>query len=90
MLFEIVSKRILFLSILEKDYDIRETTVHYFLEYPLCVTYINRVTHGALYLIDHTFRPTFTFVDAFSVDFGWKRTITFTMKKKDGYLNFVA
>ena len=54
-------------------------TIHYFFERLLCVTYINSVTHGALYLIDNIFRPTFTFVDTFSVDFGWKRTITFSI-----------
>ena len=45
-------------------------TIHYFFESLLCVTYINSVTHGAFYLIDNTFRQTFTFVDIFSVDFG--------------------
>ena len=43
-------------------------TIHSFFEGFLCVTYINTITHGAFYLIDNTFRPTFTFVDAFSKD----------------------
>ena len=43
-------------------------TVHSFFECLLCFTYVNRVTHRAFYLIDNTFRPTFTFVDAFSKD----------------------
>ena len=40
-------------------------TIHSFFERLLCVTYINSVTYGALYLIDNTFRPTFTLVDTF-------------------------
>ena len=44
-------------------------TVHYFFESLLSVTYINSVTHGAFYFVDYTFRPAFTFVDTFSVDF---------------------
>ena len=50
-------------------------TIHSFFERLLFVTYINSVTQEALCLIDNKFRPTFTFVDTFYVDFGWKRTI---------------
>ena len=52
-------------------------TVHSFFEFLLCVTYINIVTHRALYFIDNTFRLTFTFVKKNSIDFGWKRKVTF-------------
>ena len=50
-----------------------------FFERLLSVTYINSVTHGAFYFVDHTFIPEFTFVDTFSVDFRWKRTVTFSI-----------
>ena len=53
--------------------------VHYFFECLMCVTYINSVTHRALYLIDNTFRLAFTFINTFSVDFGCKRTVTFSI-----------
>ena len=59
-------------------------TVHSFFECFLCVTYINSVIHGAFYFIDNTFIPTFTFVNAFSVDFGWKRTVTFSIHEVTG------
>ena len=45
----------------------------------LCVTYINSVTHGAFYLVDCKFRPAFTFLDTLSVDFIWKRIVTFSI-----------
>ena len=51
-------------------------TVDYFFESLLIVTYINSVTHGAFYFVDNTFRPAFTFVDTFYVEFLWKRTVT--------------
>ena len=54
-------------------------TIHPFFEFLMCVAYINSVTHGALYLIYNTSRPTFTFVDKFSVDFGLEITITFSI-----------
>ena len=59
-------------------------TIHSFFECLLCVTYINSVTHRAFYLIDNTFRLTFTFVDKFSVDFGWKRKIKFSIHEVFG------
>ena len=49
----------------------------FFFECLLSVTYINGVTHGAFYFLDYTFRPEFTFVDKFYVDFIWKRIVTF-------------
>ena len=66
-------------------------TVHYFFECFLFVTNINSVTHTPFYLIDNTFRPTITFVEAFSVDFVWKRKITFSIHSvfgKDSPPNF--
>ena len=33
------------------------------------VTYINIVTHGEFYFVDNTFRPEFTIVDTFYVEF---------------------
>ena len=50
-------------------------TVHYFFECLLSVTYINSVTLGAFYFVDYTPISEFTFVDTFSVDFKWRRTI---------------
>ena len=52
-------------------------TVHYFFESMLSVTYINSVTHGAFKFVYDTSRLKFTFVDTFSIDFIWKRTVTF-------------
>ena len=50
-------------------------TVHSFLGSLLIVTYINSVTHWAFYFVDYAFRPAFTFLDTFSIDFWWKRTV---------------
>ena len=54
-------------------------TVHSFFENLISVTYINRVTHGVFYFVDNTFRPAFTFVETFSVDFLWKITDTLSI-----------
>ena len=51
-LFEMGSKRVLFLSIFENTLDIGEVNVHYFIEFMLCVTYINSVTQGAFHSTD--------------------------------------
>ena len=52
-------------------------TVNSFFESLLSVTYINSVAHGAFYFVDYTSRSAFIFVDTFSVEFGWKITVTF-------------
>ena len=45
----------------------------------MSVTYINSITHGAFDFVDYTFKSAFTFVDTFSVEFWWKRTVTFSI-----------
>ena len=45
----------------------------------LSVTCMNIVTNGAFYFEDYTFRPAFTFIDKISVEFWWKRTVTFSI-----------
>ena len=54
-------------------------TVHYFLGGLLSVTYINSDTHEEFYFVYYTSRSAFTFVDTFSVDFRWKRTVIFSI-----------
>ena len=44
-------------------------TAHYCFESLLSFTYINRVTHGACYFVDYTFRTEFSFVDTFLLTF---------------------
>ena len=69
----------LILSILEQTLEIGEMNVHDFFESLLSVTYINSVTHGAFYFLDYTSKSAFTFVDIFSVEFRWKKIVTFSI-----------
>ena len=56
-------------------------TFHSFFECLMCVTYINSVTHGAFYLIDNTFRSTFTFVDTFPLNLDGREQLHFLSMK---------
>ena len=68
-----------FCPFLSKRCRSEKMTILSFLESLLSVTYINSVTRTAFFLIYNTFRSEFTFVENVSVDFRWKRTVTFSI-----------
>ena len=45
----------------------------------LSAIYINSVTHGAFYFLHFTLRTAFTSVEKISVEFWWKRTVTYSI-----------
>ena len=54
-------------------------SIQYFLEFLLCVSDLNSVTHYVFHFIDETDSPGLTFIDTIFVNFGWEITVTLSM-----------